>query len=330
MKPENDFDSFPYSKANLMKIKRELLATRGTKCGYCGVDLSFGSFEVDYYYPRSTHPVPPIDNNFILACPYCNRKKGAHEPVSQSGEVYILHPYSEQYWSEIKISKDGIAVGQTDAGNNTIAIMGLNRPELVAYRQNHIADYIDKIVDDTSAYDVYKCSIVQLKELLQLEIPNHDLEEYFHRMVYANVIASMEAYLSKTFITSVLSDDDMFWQFVSRFDWNKEKVNMENIKEVYDSMNIKVRTKLAEVLYHNLPKVKAMYHKILEINILQNETEMTFLTQAVDIRHDLVHRNGRKNSSGQTDEFHNISLSMVNELISHVDLLIEEIEKQLN
>ena len=306
-----------------------LLTAHGPKCGYCGTDLSFGSFQLDAYFPHSSNPIPPIENNYVLACPHCNMIKGARSPVSESGEILILHPYDERYWSEIKINKDGIAEGRTNAATSTIDIMHLNRPELVNYRQSHIGDYIDKIIHGSSAYEVYSCSISQLKELLELQISIPTLQEHFYRMVYANVISSMEAYLSKAFITIVLNDDTMFWQFVRRFDWNKEKVSMENIKEVYDDMNIRVQTKLTEVLYHNLPKVKAMYNKILDISILQDEAELTFLTRAVDIRHDLVHRNGRKSSSGTTDEYHNISLDMINTLISHVDLLINDIESQL-
>ena len=329
MKPENDFDSFPYSKANLMKIKGELLATRGTKCGYCGVDFSFGSFEVDYYYPRSTHPVPPINNNFILACPYCNRKKGAHEPVSQSGEIYILHPYSEQYHTEIIINGDGIAEGQTKAAKSTIDILDLNRPELVTYRKSNIGDYIDKLIDGNSAFKVYKCSIDQVKSLLQIDISDPNLQEYFHRMLYANVISSMEAYLSKTIITIVLSNDNMFWRFVAGYEWGSEKFEIKDIKKTFDGMNIKVQTELVEILYHNLSKVKGIYRDVLDINILTNKAEMTFLCRAVNIRHDLVHRNGRKKSNSKKDEFHSISSEMITDLISHVDLLVEDIEAQM-
>lgn len=208
--------------------------------------------------------------------------------------------------------------------------MGLNRPELVSYRKDHIADFIEKINDDNTAYDVYKCSINQIKELLQMEINDPDLQEYFHRMIYANVITSMEAYLSKTFISIVLNDDTMFWRFVNRFDWGKEKVYIEDIKSVYDNMTMKVQTKLTEVLYHNLPKVRAMYQKILEIDILQKDEDLTFLSQSVDVRHDLVHRNGRKTGHFEADEFHNITIDMINTLIDHVDRLIDEIEKQIN
>ena len=106
-----------------------------------------------------------------------------------------------------------------------------------------------------------------------------------------------------------------------------DKVDISKIKDTYDSMNIKVQRKLAEILYHNLPKVRIMYQKILDINILQSEDDMRFFNCSVDIRHDLVHRNGRKGTNSRVDEFHNITLDMINELITRVDLLINEVER---
>ena len=149
-------------------------------------------------------------------------------------------------------------------------------------------------------------------------------------MIYANVITAMEAYLSKNIISLVLNDENIFWKFVSKFDWNNEKVDISKIKDTYDSMNMKVQRKLAEILYHNLPKVRVMYQKILDINILQSEDDMRFFNSSVDIRHDLVHRNGRKGTNSSVDEFHNITLDMINELIARVDLLINEVEEQKN
>ena len=309
-------------------IKRNLLEKYGSQCAYCGLDVTYGQIEVDTFFTFSSHPDKQSPDNYILTCAQCHRIKGSKDPFSEDGNELIIHPYDDRYWSEIQIGRDGVAVGKTEAGSSTIALLGLNRPELVSYRKDHIADFIKRINDDKAAYEVYNCSINQIKELLKIDIVNPELQEYFHRMIYANVIASMEAYLSKTFITIVLNDDAMFWRFVNRFDWEKDRFYIENIKDIYDNMPIRVQTKLTEVLYHNLPKVKAMYQKILEIDILQEEEDMAFLCKSVDVRHDLVHRNGRKNSNCTTDEFHNISVDMINELIEHVDRLVKEIEEQ--
>lgn len=326
-----DYANMPtasYKRISTQKIISELLEKHKARCAYCGISVVFGQLELDAYLPLHTHPDVQVSDNYVLSCAHCNRIKGGKEPIAEDGQVIILHPYSDRYWNEIKIDRAGVAEGVTEAGRSTINHLQLNRPELVSYRKDHIADYIEKINDGNSAFDVYQCSIKQIKELLQIVISNSDLQKYFYQMIYANVIATMEAYLSKCIISLVLNDDTMFWRFVRRFDWGKEKINIEDIKDVYDSMNIKVQTKLTEVLYHNLPKVKAMYKNILEIDILRSDADMTFLTQAVDIRHDLVHRNGRKGKHCEVDVFHDITLEMITELIEHVDSLVEDIENQ--
>ena len=326
--------NLPYSinhrRVPIAKIKQELLAAHGTRCAFCGIDISSGYIVIDSFLPRHSNPDVNSSDNYVLSCAHCERIKAAKEPFSQDGQILIIHPYSENYRTEIQINNDGIAEGITDAGISTVNLLQLNRPELVSYRKDHISDFIEKINDGNTALDVYNCSITQLKELLQMHSTTPELQEYFYRMIYANVISSMEAYLSKTNISIVLNDDISFWNFVKHFDWGKEKIEIQNIKEVYDGMNIRVQTKLTEVLYHNIPKVKAMYEKILGINILQDSKELEFLTHAVSVRHDLVHRNGRKTTVGAIDEYHSISLEMITELIQHVDKLIEEIESQLN
>lgn len=319
----------PVRRSSIAKIREELIAAHGPQCAYCGIDVSLGRWEVDYFYPRSQYPDPPIENNYVLACPSCNMSKANTSPVSEEGETVILYPYSDQYHTEITINSDGVAEGHTKAAKTTIDVLNLNRPDLVSFRKSNIGDYIDKLIDGNSALDVYNCSIDQVKSLLQIGISDANLQEYFHRMLYANVISSMEAYLSKTIITIVLSDDTMFWRFVTGYEWGSEKVEIKDIKKTFDGMNIKVQTELAEVLYHNLSKVKGIYHDILGIKILTNKAEMAFLCRAVNIRHDLVHRNGRKKSNSKKDEFHSISSEMVTELISHVDLLVQDIEAQM-
>lgn len=311
-------------------IREKLIATHGNKCGYCGSEMTFNNIlEIDSYLPKSKYSEEAGLENYVLSCPICNRIKGDKVPIDDNGKVLILHPYKDAYWTEIQINKDGIAEGKTEAGRNTVQMMYLNRPELVSYRLHNIANFIETINDKHTAYEVYTYSINQIENLLKLDIEESELKEYFYRMIYANVIASMEAYLSKTIILIVLNNNDMFWNFVNKFDWNKEKVCMEDIKNTYDNMNIKVQTKLAEVLYHNLSKVKAMYKSILDIDILEDNGEMACLNKAVNIRHDIVHRNGRKNNDGKKEDFHNISLGMIKDIILHVNKLVERVEEQI-
>lgn len=282
--------------------------------------------EIDSFLPYRTHPQNDEIENYVLSCPTCHRIKGGTEPVSEDGTVLILHPYKDGYRNEIKIGTDGRVYGITDAGKSTVEIMRLNRPELVAYRASNIAAFIESTNDGRTSLETYHGSIRQIRDLMKVRIEDPELVNCYYRMMYANVIAAMEAYLSKTIISCVLGDDEVFWTFVRNFDWNKEKVSVADIKEVYDGMGIKVQTALAEILYHNLPKVKNIYRAALGIDILTDTDELGFLCRAIEIRHDIVHRNGR---SSEKDAYHIITAEMVDDLISHVDRLVDDIERQL-
>lgn len=312
----------------------KLIQEHGTRCAYCGCEITARELiAIDSYLPFRTHPEHDEYENYVLACQSCNRIKAAKEPIDEEGNILILHPYRETYWKEIKVDDNGVAYGETDAGRSTVDIMRLNRPELVAYRSNNIALFIKKANDGERAFDVYRNSIMHIRRLVSVSVETEELKEYYYRLIYANVIASMEAYLSKTIITLVINNKDLFWNFVQKFNWNNEKIDISQIKQVYDEMDIKVQTALTEVLYHNLPKVKGIYKDILNIKMLEDREEMGFLCKAVEIRHDIVHRNGRKNvrknAQNNTDEYHNIQLEQVEELIARVDNLVCSIEEQI-
>ena len=310
--------------------RKRLLEEHGNKCGYCGCEMiSPELMEVDSYLPFRTHPECDEYDNYVLTCPICNRIKSAREPITTDGRVLILHPYKDNYKDEIKIDEDGYAHGLTDAGKSTVEIMRLNRPELVAYRVNNIAAFIEKVNDGKSAYDVYQKSISQITELMKVNVESSELQEYYFRLLYANVISAMEAYLSKTIITLVLNDENSLWNFVRKFKWNEEKVKIADVKEVYDGINVRVQTELAGILYHNLSKVKKMYKEILDIDILTDHNEMNFLYNAVETRHDIVHRNGRANEDLNEEKYHDIQIEHIQQLILHVDKLVNSIQEQL-
>lgn len=320
----------PYMRTARSFRRKQLLEEYGNKCGYCGCEMTSPDLmQVDSYLPFRTHPECDEYDNYVLSCPICNRIKAAREPITDDGRVLILHPYKDNYKDEIKIDEDGYAYGLTDAGKSTVDIMCLNRPELVAYRVNNIASFIEKVNDGKSAYDVYQKSISQIKDLMKVNIESSELQEYYFRLLYANVISAMEAFLSKTIITLVLNDESLLWKFVRKFKWNEEKVRIADVKEVYDGINVRVQTELAGILYHNLSKVKKMYKEILDIDILTDNNEMKFLSNSVETRHDIVHRNGRANEDLNEETYHDIQMEHIQELILHVDTLVNSIQEQL-
>ena len=314
----------------LANYRKDLLEKHGRKCGYCDSELTVPeSIEIDHFFPTRTHPQCHGLDNLVLTCPVCNRIKGAKEPIADDGSVVILHPYRDNYWEQIKIDSNGLAYGVTEEGKNTVETMRLNRSELVAYRADKVAVFIGEANEGEYPAEIYYGSVRQIKKLMEITIDDSELAAYCNRMIYANVIASMEAYLSKTIIRAVTNDKNTFWRFVSKFEWGKERFSLNEIKEVYDGMYLRVQTALTEALYHKLPKVKNIYKDTLGIEILTDEEEMGALCRAVEIRHDIVHRNGRKSACTEQNDYHIITTDMVNDLILRVNKLVSTVEEQL-
>ena len=59
---------------------------------------------------------------------------------------------------------------------------------------------------------------------------------------------------------------------------------------------------LKALLYHNLPKVNALYRIAARIDIFPDETIKARLFEAVPIRHDCVHRNGNDKDGAPSNE----------------------------
>ena len=119
-----------------------------------------------------------------------------------------------------------------------------------------------------------------------------------------------------------MRDEDSLRRFVETY---KPYKNIAlNISDLYmnkDNMPTFVKKTLCELLYHDLRKIKPIYKSALNIDL----GDVSELYEAVLVRHDLVHRNG-KNHEGQE---HIITESMVRELQEKVKALMENVNKQI-
>lgn len=144
-----------------------------------------------------------------------------------------------------------------------------------------------------------------------------------YRTLYANVISSMEAYLSDRLIQKVLSSEITKRQFVERFkDFENHKISMSDIFKQMENLDSYIRKTLREIIYHNLPRIKNIYKTMFGIDF----GDVSELMKSVDIRHDIVHRNG-KDKNGELRE---ISKDDVLALAEQVSSFIRNIEFGFN
>ena len=146
-------------------------------------------------------------------------------------------------------------------------------------------DYEESFIEDISTigavYDRFNNSIKDIRELLQLSI-NGSPALCFYRLLYANVITSLETYLSDTFINLVIPNPGLIRKFSESIpEFKKEKIFLSEAYKTVESMGVKVKDYLARVLWHNLDRVKKMYSIIFEVGFDIDSK----LRDAVQIRH---------------------------------------------
>ena len=78
-------------------------------------------------------------DNLCLACPSCNRYKAAHQtavdPVT-SENIALFHPRSDTWEKHFRWAENSsILEGLSPTGRATLALLRLNRPQLVNVRK---------------------------------------------------------------------------------------------------------------------------------------------------------------------------------------------------
>ncbi len=118
-----------------------------------------------------------------------------------------------------------------------------------------------------------------------------------YKMLYAKAITNMETYLGDTLKKYVLNDDRYLRKFVETYEpYTKELRPVSEVYRIVETVKERVKITLSEeILYHNLPKLKGIYMSVFSID-MGNIQE---LMKAVSIRHDIVHRNGKKTDGSE-------------------------------
>lgn len=144
-----------------------------------------------------------------------------------------------------------------------------------------------------------------------------------YRTLYANIISSMEAYLSDKIISRVLSTTESKRKFVENYKgYNELKLSLSDIYKKMDNIDSCIIKTLRNIIYHNLPVVKNIYKTALGVEI----GDISELMKYVAIRHDIVHRNG-KDKEGV---LHNITKEDVITLATKISDFIRNIESEFS
>ena len=188
--------------------------------------------------------------------------------------------------------------------------------EVVNYVEDHIDgeddDYFDKLLFEDTHSDTEKA-------LDALEKLPHDIRDNLYRLLYANIISKLEAFLCDTIISYVLSSDVHKRQFVQNYEpLATQKFQMSAIYNRYESLDKIIRDALTNIIFHNIKLVRKLYKSAAGIDLPDTKS----IEDAIKIRHDIVHRNG-KDKEGN---LHIINRADVEILSDHVMDFIYDVD----
>lgn len=185
-------------------------------------------------------------------------------------------------------------------------------------------DYIKQVLI-TNREDPYFFLEQRISEIFSLIDSIHpDIENarLLHQMAHSSLIAALEAYLADTLSYWVENDSRALRRFViTNKDFQKRQLTMAEIFERLGNLSSEVKNYLDQLVWHRLDKVKPMLVSGLEIEV----PDISDLTKAVMVRHDIVHRAGRKTDGSLID------LSIDDLLLTRdaIEMFSQAIEDQL-
>lgn len=177
--------------------------------------------------------------------------------------------------------------------------------------------------DEYYDYQLYQATHSEIGEMLEaIEPLSENIKAHLYRLLYANIISKLEAFLSDTIIKQVLSSDENKKKFLQTYEpLAEQKFPMKAIFAKFDMLDSIIRGALTSIVYHDLGLVGKIYKNTLGVQL----PKVKEIDDAIQIRHHIVHRNG-KDKEGNLVE---ISKESVLDLAKTVSTFMFDVENQL-
>lgn len=119
-------------------LQRAVWKRAGSACEYCRIPQALDPlpFQIDHIIAEQ-HGGRSVIENLALACLACNKRKGPNLAGIDglSGKLAPLFNPRTQIWTRHFYWDGPLLMGRTQIGRATIAVLGINRPEYVAFRE---------------------------------------------------------------------------------------------------------------------------------------------------------------------------------------------------
>ena len=254
----------------------------------------------------------------IYECPYCGHTNKEtfsvpepdlsaethHDSINQEFSDAICEECEQEY-NVIMTNGYYGGYGEIEGVDNVIDV-GENIP-------GEDDEYYDKLLFKETHSDTEK-TVEAIEELPQ------DIKDSLYRLLYANIISKMEAFLCDTIVNFVLSCEAHKRRFVQKYEpLASQKFQMSAIYAKYESLDKIIKGALTSIVYHDIDLVRKLYKNVADIELPYTKA----IEEAIQIRHDIVHRNG-KDKDGN---LHSVTRVDVEILSDYVKDFIYEVDR---
>lgn len=202
------------------------------------------------------------------------------------------------------------------------AKVALDATELVRGGWTDSFELLDDIrLINTGYYKTLLHSLEDLNALCETEIDSNK-RRLLVKLLFANAITIMETYLSDALIATIRRFPALIRKVVETETQFSEKIPLSELFRRYSTINKEVERYLQRTLYHKLHEVRRLYKTVLSVDFPQ---DISRLMRAVDIRHGIVHRNGKAIDG----RFYELQLSDIAELTNNVKELATMVDAQI-
>lgn len=233
----------------------------------------------------------------------------------------IPHSSSKKYWWLCSANPDH--EWQATAQNR--GVNGSGCPYCHAERQ--LRGYlVASATSNTEYFQTFLDGIKNIHRLLKLEPPLDEQKIILNRLLYANMVALMEVFLSDAITNLVQNDLTLKRKLIEKVpSFSEAKITKAETFAWFEKMDKEVADYLqSEVTYHNIFTVEKLYKSVLSVKFPPPD-DLADLSRIIKIRHDIVHRNGRS-VAGETIM---LSVSDVKFAVKTVSDFVSYVDKQL-
>lgn len=131
-----------------------------------------------------------------------------------------------------------------------------------------------------------------LREMISPGVIATGFENPLYKMVYAQAVTLLESFLSNSIKSLIVNDKSCLERAIKDVDFIRKPQPALSLLDVWShpkGIEGIVLSKLSEVLYHNIPKVKQIIEAIIGAKL---DIDISKINQVILVRHDIVHRNG--------------------------------------